>query len=248
MNISSRKPAIVANWKMYKTIGESVAFINSLAPQMHTTAEVAIAVPFTALKASAEAAASTAIMIGAQNMHEGTEGAFTGEISGMQLVDAGAKFVILGHSERRHYFQETNEQIHKKLMAAFHFKLVPILCIGETEEQRNQGKSKEVVEFQLRKCLDRCPADQAAGMMVAYEPVWAIGTGKTATPEIAQEIHQIIRTALKVDLGDGAATKIRILYGGSVKPENAKQMLEQKDIDGLLIGGASLKVDTFSKL
>ena len=195
-----------------------------------------LAVPFTAL----QAAQGSEIEIGAQNMHDAAEGAFTGEISANMLWDAGATFVILGHSERRHLFGETNAFIHRKVVRALEEELQPLLCIGETEEERAHGRTADVLKRQLDECLKGVDPEK---VMIAYEPVWAIGTGKTATPEIAEEAHQQIRAHLG-ESGKGVA----ILYGGSVKPETMKPLMQQPNVNGVLVGGASLDVETFAKI
>ena len=235
-------PWIAANWKMHKTIGETKEFIAALIPQIQgAKAHVLIAPPFTAIAAAAASVKGTAIRIGAQNINEAHEGAFTGEISGKMVKDAGASFVILGHSERRQLFGEGNGLIHRKMKRAIEEGLTPLLCVGETEEQREKGHTERVLKEQLEGCLKDIPAHFA----LAYEPVWAIGTGKTATAEMAQEAHGYIRTVLHHLIGKENAQATPILYGGSVKPDNASLLLSQKDINGALIGGAALKVESF---
>ena len=238
-------PWIAANWKMYKTIGETKEFISALTPQIHgAKARVLIAPPFTAIAAAAAAAKGSSIHIGAQNMSDAHEGAFTGEISGKMVRDAGASFVILGHSERRHLFGETNALIHRKVKRAVEEGLTPLLCIGETEDQREKGHTERVLKEQLEGCLKEISSTLA----IAYEPVWAIGTGKTATAEVAQEAHAYIRSILTHLWGKEKANTTPILYGGSVKPDNASLLLAQEDINGALIGGAALKVETFVQI
>lgn len=231
----SPQEIIAGNWKMHKTAGEAKKFVNELAPKVRGS-RVLLAVPFTAL----QAAQGTAIEIGAQNMHDAPEGAFTGEISAQMLWDAGATFVILGHSERRHLFGETNGFIHRKVQRAIEEEIQPLLCIGETEEERAHGRTADVLKRQLDECLKDVDLEK---MILAYEPVWAIGTGKTATPEIAAEAHHLCRTHM------GAQGKgVSILYGGSVKPETMKPLMQQPDVNGVLVGGASLDVETFAKI
>lgn len=245
----ARVPVIAGNWKMYKTIGDSVDFIKKLIPLVETSQpKVYLAVPFTALKAAADAAKGSKVVIGAQNMNDATEGAFTGEIAGKMLVDAGAQFVILGHSERRQLFKETNEIINKKIKRALSVKLQPILCVGETLQERENGKMEEVLQEQLSKSLDGILSAQLTTMIIAYEPVWAIGTGKTSTPEDAQAMHHFCREFIAKTWGKETADQIIIQYGGSVKPENVKSLMEQPDIDGVLVGGASLSLESFVKI
>ena len=200
--------------------------------------------PFTALFTASEAAEGTSIMIGAQNMHDAEEGAFTGEISSRMLQDAGSRFVLIGHSERRHLFGESNAFIARKLKRALASGLKPILCIGETEAEREQGRTQEVLNRQLLESLPDHPAD----LILAYEPVWAIGTGKTATAEIAEEAHAFCRSFLSEKWGASAARKIPILYGGSVKPDNIKGLTQKPNINGALVGGASLNPQTFAEI
>jgi triosephosphate isomerase len=241
----NRIPCIVGNWKMYKTGAEARTFVAALAPEISATKRrVMLAVPFTAI----EAAKGTKIAIGAQNMHDQVEGAFTGEISARMLKASGATFVLLGHSERRQYFLETNPFIHRKLMRALHEGLTPILCIGELLQERESGNHEKVLKLQLEECLQGLNAAQAAQVIIAYEPVWAIGTGKTATPEIAEGVHRFIRHWLGERFGKETSEKISLLYGGSVKPDNIAALMQQPDIDGVLVGGASLDVKSFAQI
>jgi triosephosphate isomerase (TIM) len=244
------RPVIIAgNWKMYKTIEETVNYIKKLIPHVEKSkAQVYLAVPFTAIKAASESAAGSNIIIGAQNMNDASEGAFTGEIAALMLKDAGAKFVIIGHSERRRIFHESNAFINKKIKRALSEGLQPMLCIGETLAEYEEGKTKEVLQSQLKECLEGIDAESFQKITLAYEPVWAIGTDKTATPEIAQEIHHFCRTLCVEAWGQAAADKLPILYGGSVKADNAKQLMSEPDVDGLLVGGASLSVESFSHI
>lgn len=248
--IQSKRSIIVAgNWKMYKTIEEAVNYVKELAPMIQESlVKIYIAVPFTAIKPVAEQTQGDKIIIGAQNMNDATEGAFTGEIAVRMLKDAGAQFVIIGHSERRHIFNEDNAFINRKVKRALADGLQPILCIGETLEEREAGKTEEVLETQLTQSLADINKEQIRNMIIAYEPVWAIGTGKTATPEQAQEMHRFCRRVIEKMYNKTIANKTVILYGGSVKPENAKALMDKPDIDGVLVGGASLKIGSFSQI
>lgn len=247
---NEQRPHVIAgNWKMYKTIQETEDFIRELNPLVaESDASVYLSVPFTAIHAASEAAQGTNILIGAQNMNDASEGAFTGEIAGTMLVEAGAKFVIIGHSERRHIFGETNDFINKKVKRALSDELIPIVCIGETLEQRDSGATEEVLKEQITQSLADISSEEMDKVLIAYEPVWAIGTGKTATPDHAQEVHVFIRETIKELWGEEDSQKIVIMYGGSVKPNNARHLMEQPDIDGLLVGGASLSVESFSHI
>lgn len=244
-----RKRIIAGNWKMHKTEPETIEYIQKLKNKIvDCSPSVYIAVPFTSLHVAVKEAEKTNIIIGVQNMHYEDKGAYTGEISSIMLKTAKAEFVILGHSERRHIFNETDEFINKKVLKAISSTLQPILCVGETEKQREENKTEEVLKNQLIKGLKGVPTQDAKRIIIAYEPVWAIGTGKTATPDIAQKAHHFIRKCL-ADIFDSAVSdKIQILYGGSVSPENIKSLIEEKDIDGALIGGAALDADKFEKI
>ena len=243
----SRKYLIAGNWKMNTTASESedlIAEINSLVGHQ-TQVQVCICPPFTSLQRSSGLVEQTEVLLGAQNMSAEPSGAFTGEISAEMLRDLYVNFVILGHSERRQYFGETNESINLKVLAAVQNNLKPIYCIGETLEERESDKTLEVVKTQVQDGLANFPLSEVENLVLAYEPVWAIGTGKTATDEMAQEVHAYVR-GLLVDLfGDAAGSSVRILYGGSMKPENATGLLSQPDVDGGLIGGASLNAKSF---
>ena len=243
----SRKYLIAGNWKMNTTASESVDLIseiNSLVGQQ-TQVQVCICPPFTSIQKSSSLVEQSEVLLGAQNMSAEPAGAFTGEISAEMLRDLYVNFVILGHSERRQYFGETNESINLKVLAAVQNNLKPIYCIGETLEERESEKTLEVVKAQVQEGLANFPLSEVDNLVLAYEPVWAIGTGKTATDEMAQEVHAYVR-GLLVDLfGDAAGSSIRILYGGSMKPENAAGLLSQPDVDGGLIGGASLNAKSF---
>ena len=241
----SRKPFIAGNWKLNLSVEEGVALVRALAPAA-AAGKVEVAVCPTALCVYpvAQAAAGSAIGVGGQNAYWEEKGAFTGEISASHLKAAGAKYVVLGHSERRQLFGETNESVNKRLKAVLAQGLVPILCIGETLAERDGGKLEAVLKQQITGGLAGLTADQLGTLVVAYEPVWAIGTGRTATTAQAQEAHAFVRGVLRSIVGD-LADKIRIQYGGSVKPDNAKELLSQPDVDGALVGGASLKAADF---
>lgn len=247
--MKDREVVIAGNWKMYKTIEESVSFIKELISKSEkVTSSVYLAVPYTAISAASQAAKKSFVHIGAQNMSDAPEGAFTGEISGKMLADAGAQFVILGHSERRHLFGESSELINRKIKAALHLGIQPILCVGETLQEREENRAVHVLQDQLEKSLSDVSEEELRTLLIAYEPVWAIGTGRTATPEQAEEMHAFCRKFLEKKWGVDAAESVSILYGGSVKPENTKALMEQKNIDGVLVGGASLSVDSFNKI
>ncbi|MFA7288865.1 MAG: triose-phosphate isomerase [Melioribacteraceae bacterium] len=241
-----RNKVIAGNWKMNNSIEESVKLISELKQGLtETDAKVIICPPFTSLETANALVKGSSIELGAQNMHNETSGAFTGEISAAMLKSVGCKYVILGHSERRAIFGESNEFINKKVHKALSENLVPILCVGESLDERENNITKDVVKKQLLIGLDSVSAEQAEGIIVAYEPVWAIGTGKTASPAQAQEVHEFIRSLLAEKYGIETSEKVIIQYGGSVKPDNASELLSQKDIDGALVGGACLKADSF---
>jgi triosephosphate isomerase (TIM) len=245
-----RQPFIAGNWKMFKTVQETVFYIKearALLKDMRTV-DIVVAPPFTAVHAAAEAARSSNIAIAAQTMHWEREGAFTGEVSGAMVREAGAEYVIVGHSERRTLFGETDLTVNRKLLAALAADLLPIACIGETLQQREANQTLDVLDRQLKEGLDSFTSEQLADTVLAYEPVWAIGTGRNATPEQAQEAHAHIRTRLRQWFGAEAAERCRILYGGSVKPENVAALVAQPDIDGALVGGASLDVRAFADI
>jgi triosephosphate isomerase len=244
-----RIPLLAANWKMYKTPAEARSFVSTfLQTSPPANKEIAIFPPAIDLQAALDAANGSALHVGAQNMYFADEGAFTGEISAPMLVAAGVTHVLIGHSERRQYFGETDELVNKKLLAALCHKLVPIVCVGEQLEQRDNGETEAVLRRQTSRALENIDATQAAPIVIAYEPVWAIGTGKTATPEIAAEAHAVIRHEVAQLLGRPASEAMRILYGGSVKPDNAAQLCAQPEIDGALVGGASLDPVSFGKI
>ncbi len=247
----SRKPLMAANWKMYKTLGETREFFEAFLPKIKDIEDrdIVIAPPFTALALSCELVRGLDnIRIAAQNMFHEDEGAYTGEISPLMLKDIGVELVILGHSERRHIFGERDELIGKKVQAALKHGLMPILCVGERLEEREQGLTQRVVETQLQGGLKQVSNGEVENLIIAYEPVWAIGTGKTATPELAQEVHQFIREWIGKKFTSTIAENLRILYGGSVKPANVAGLMAQPDIDGALVGSASLKAGDFEKI
>ena len=245
----SRQSVIAGNWKMYKTIEEAKSFIEEIyEPVSDSNNLICLAVPFTAINQASKSAKGSNILIGAQNMNDASEGAFTGEISAKMLIDAGADFVVLGHSERRAYFHESDEFINKKVKSALKLKLKVILCIGETLEERENGDMQRVLESQLQGSLAGLEENDFKDIIIAYEPVWAIGTGKTATPEMAQEAHEYCRSVINDNWSEKAGEKVQILYGGSVKPDNISDLMVKEDIDGALIGGASLTAKSFVEL
>jgi len=240
-----RKPIIAGNWKMNKTIGEAIDLVKALKAKVAdvTDVEIVVAPTFTALSAVADVIKGSNIKLSAQDMHWEKSGAFTGEISPLMLKDAGCQYVIIGHSERRMYFGETNETVNKKVKAAHEYSLKPIMCVGEKLEEREAGIMKDVVKDHVVNGLAGLTEEQALGTVIAYEPVWAIGTGKTATPEQAQEVHQFIRELLADMYSPAVADAVLIQYGGSAKPDNIVQLMSQPDIDGGLIGGAALDAE-----
>ncbi|WP_214626588.1 triose-phosphate isomerase [Paenibacillus agaridevorans] len=245
----SRTPIIAGNWKMFKTVSEATAFLAEVKGKAEVAGvESVICAPFTALPALVEAAKGTTIAIGAQNVHFEDNGAFTGEISGLMLKDLGVKYVIIGHSERRAYFGETDEIVNKKTTAAFKHGLTPIVCVGEKLEEREAGATKEVCKVQTEGAFQGLSAEQAAEVVVAYEPIWAIGTGKSSTSEDAQDVIGYIRSVIAGLYDEAIAAKVRIQYGGSVKPNNVSEYLGQADIDGALVGGASLEPASYIAL
>ncbi len=245
-----RKPIIAANWKMYKTISEGKDFITNFLPKVKDVydKEIVIAMPYTLLFVAGEMLKGTNVKLSAENMYVEEKGAFTGEISPLMLKDVGCSYVILGHSERRKYFKETDDFVNQKMLVALKYGIIPIVCIGETLEEREQGKTLEVIGKQIKGSLSKLSTLDAEKIVIAYEPVWAIGTGKNATPQQAQEVHEFIRKKYAEIYGSIPSEKVRILYGGSIKPENFKEIMAQKDVDGGLVGGASLEVESFYKL
>ena len=244
-----RKKVIAGNWKMNMLPNEAMSFIEQLIPLVKDTEnEVILCVPYTDLFYALLTAQNTNIKIGAQNMHFEEKGAYTGEISGQMLKSIGVEYVIIGHSERRQYFAETDETVNKKLKSAFVYGLKPIVCVGETLEQRETGKTTEIITKQTELALQGLTEEQVANTIIAYEPIWAIGTGKTATSDDANNSIKEIRNKICQIYGQTVASRVIIQYGGSVKSSNAKELFEMSDIDGGLVGGASLKADEFSKI
>ena len=248
--MQTRRPLIAGNWKMHKTCTEAVEAAVQLIPLVKGVKDVdiMIAPTFTALSQVSEKISGTAIGLGAQNMHWETQGAYTGEISADMLLSAGCAYVIIGHSERRQLFGETDQTVNKKIKSALNAGLAPVFCIGETESQREAGQTFSVLDKQVQKGLESFVSGDLESLIVAYEPVWAIGTGKTATTGQAQEVHAHVRQWFADNFDDGIAQKLRILYGGSVKPSNVKDLMAMPDVDGALVGGASLDPQTFSQL
>ena len=243
-----RKPVMAGNWKMYKTPAETVAFFEKFRPLVEKSehCEIVICPPFTNLAAAVDAVKGSNIQVGAQNIGWAREGAFTGEISGPMLKAVGVSHAIIGHSERRQYFGETDETVLKRTQAALEFGLSPIVCVGERLEQRESGATEQVLVEQFQKGIAGLTEHQFAKIVIAYEPVWAIGTGKTATPEIAADAHRVVREQVRAKYGKEAGEAIRILYGGSVKPDNTRSLMAKPDIDGVLVGGASLEAGSFA--
>jgi triosephosphate isomerase len=242
-----RTPFIAANWKMYKTVHEAIAFVKefrTLVKDVHDV-EIVVAPPFTALRAVAEAAHASNVGVAGQNVYWEREGAFTGEVSAAMLKEAGAEYVIIGHSERRRLFGDTDQTVNRKLLAAVAAQLTPIVCIGESLEERERNETLAVLDRQIKDGLDGLSGDQIGGLVIAYEPVWAIGTGRNATPDQAGEAHAHIRSRLRQWFGGGAADLCHIIYGGSVKPDNIRELSSMTDVDGALVGGASLDVRGF---
>ncbi len=247
----ARKTFIAGNWKMNKTAAETKALAEALKEslaQFGDSVTMAVCPVFTSLATAVEVLKGSNVKVGAQNIHWADNGAFTGEISGAMLKEIGVEYVIIGHSERRQYFGETDETVNKRIKAALKYELKPIVCIGETLAEREGGKTNDVLDVQLKGGLADLSAADMANITIAYEPVWAIGTGKTATPEMAQETHAFIRKTLAGMFGEEVAENTVIQYGGSMKAENAAALTAQKDIDGGLIGGAALKADSFTAL
>jgi triosephosphate isomerase len=247
--LSNRIPFIAGNWKMFKTIAEAEAYVAALTPRVQDVqgVDVAICVPYTAIAACVDTAAGTSLGVYAQNMHEAPEGAFTGEISAAMLNELGTHGVVLGHSERRQLFGETDRALAHKLPAALAAGLSPILCVGETEDERESGATERRLRHQVQEALHGLTPEQIAQVTIAYEPIWAIGTGKVATPDQAQEAIGFVR-ALVADRAKDAAEVVRVLYGGSVKAENAAELLALPDVDGALVGGASLDPESFAAI
>jgi triosephosphate isomerase len=245
--MADRTPYIAANWKMHKTVAEAAEFIDALLPRIAATqCDVVVCPPFTALSEVVQRRYGTAVRVAAQNMHEESSGAFTGEVSAPMLVELDVEAVVLGHSERRQHFGESDEALARKVSAALAADLEPILCVGESEEARDHGETEAVLERQLEIDLGAVAAEDLERVVIAYEPIWAIGTGRTATDEQAQQACAFIRDVLRAR--GAAADRIRILYGGSVKPANAAELMAQPDVDGALVGGASLDAEDFAAI
>ncbi|MCF7908452.1 MAG: triose-phosphate isomerase [Candidatus Omnitrophica bacterium] len=245
-----RKPFIAGNWKMQKTIPEALELVNSLKRELVDvdTIDVAVCPTYVALSEVSDILQNSNIKLGAQNVYWENSGAFTGEISAAMLKDAGCFYAIIGHSERRKYFFETDEMVNKRIKATQAENLIPIVCVGETLEEREANKTISVIEEQLSGGLKGLEAESVERLVLAYEPVWAIGTGKTATPQQAEEVHKFIRNWLAKQYSDQLAANLRIIYGGSVKPSNIKELMQEADIDGALVGGASLDSSSFAQI
>jgi triosephosphate isomerase len=245
-----RKKIIAGNWKMYKTPDQTAAFFQEFLPlvQGHSRDEILVCPPFVDLHTAVDAARDSNISIGAQNIHWAKEGAFTGEISAPMLTAIQVTHVIIGHSERRQYFNETDDTVNRKLETALENGLIPIVCVGEVLEERDAGLTEDVLRRQCARAFSGISAKKAAKLVVAYEPVWAIGTGKTATPQMAADAHMVIRHEVGKAFGDDFAAALRILYGGSVKPDNCTALMSEAEIDGALVGGASLEPACFASL
>jgi triosephosphate isomerase (TIM) len=252
MILSNQKPFIAGNWKLHKTNTEASNLVRAILEEVNDIsedeAEMAVMPPFTALSPVAKILQNSRIHLGAQNLYWEDEGAFTGEISAPMLKDAGCRFVVVGHSERRQYFGETNQTVNKKIQSALSHQLIPVMCIGETLEERENNQTSQKVESQITEGLDRITAGEIKNIIIAYEPIWAIGTGRTATPEQAGEVHDFIREKLTEKYGKDPGDYVIILYGGSVKPENAYSLIKEKNVNGALIGGASLQAGSFAEI
>jgi triosephosphate isomerase len=250
MNPTLRKPLIAGNWKMYKTVAEAVETARDLVQfTAGVNVDVMIAPPFTALAPVAEVIKGSSVALGAQNLFWKNEGAYTGEISPVMLSDIGCKYAIIGHSERRQYFGDTDESVNAKIRASLEHKLIPVFCVGETETQREAGETFSVLDKQVSKGLEGFSPETLSGILViAYEPVWAIGTGKTATIDQVQEVHAFLRSLIEKRFDNLLAKTVRILYGGSVKPDNVTEIMNMPDVDGALVGGASLSAKIFNSI
>jgi triosephosphate isomerase len=250
MVITNVKPFFAGNWKMHKNIDEAVQLVSSLKEAEKELSEAAMVVipPFTALREIKKTLEGSSLKLGAQNLFWEEKGAFTGEISPLMLKDAGCEYVVIGHSERRQYFGETDETVNKKIKAALAQGLAPIVCIGESLEEREKGETINKVETQLRAGLEGLGEEELSQIIIAYEPIWAIGTGLTATPAQAEEVHSFIRSKLRENYGNEIGSCVIILYGGSVKPDNTYSLLKEKNINGALVGGASLEADSFLQI
>lgn len=245
-----RKPIIAGNWKMFKTISEAIELANGLKRALFDIegVDIIICPPFTALADIAEVIYDSNIQLGAQDMYWDEKGAYTGEISGLMLKDIGVKFIIIGHSERRQLFGEDNKSVNRKVITALKIGLKPIVCVGENLEERQKNKTLAVVKDHIEKGLESLGKEDILNTVIAYEPVWAIGTGKTATPEQAQEVQRFIRSMLSKMYNEDVASRVRIQYGGSVRVDNIKELMQQEDIDGALVGGASLEINSFAEI
>src|ERR1700688_3939191 len=250
MSQAKRRRVIAGNWKMYKTQADTRAFFSAFLPLVAgvTRCDIVIAPPFTAIAAAVEAARSSEVAVGAQNVFWEKEGAFTGEIAPPMLVEAGCRYVIVGHSERRQFFGETEQTVAKKTKAAVAAGLIPIVCVGELLEHREGGRTEEICETQFTGGPGALTPEEFSRILIAYEPVWAIGTGKTATPEIAAAVHRFVRQCAAEMFNAGHAAALRILYGGSVKPDNIQGLMAQVELDGVLVGGASLDPKSFASI
>ncbi len=248
--MDQRRPLIAGNWKMYKTQSEATETAKQLIRYVGavTDIDMMIAPTFIALTAVFAAIKNSPVALGAQNLYWEDEGAYTGEISAPMLKSAGCQYCIIGHSERRQYFGETDETVNKKIKAAIKAGLQPVFCVGETEKEREAGQTLSILDKQVKKGLEGLVSEQLDPLIIAYEPVWAIGTGKTATDDQAQEVHRFIRSLVKNNFGQALSDSIRILYGGSVKPDNIANLMAMPDIDGALVGGASLSAESFSQI
>ena len=248
--MKNRRPMIAGNWKMYKTPNEATETAQQLVRNVAaiTDVDMMIAPTFIALAAVFEAVKNSPVALGAQNLYWKDEGAYTGEVSASMLKSAGCRYCIIGHSERRQYFGETDETVNKKIKAAIKADLQPIFCVGETEKEREAGQTLSILDKQFKKGLEGLISEQIGSLIIAYEPVWAIGTGKTATVDQAQEVHQFIRSLVQKKFDQTLSDSIRILYGGSVKPDNIANLMAMPDIDGALVGGASLDAESFSQI
>jgi triosephosphate isomerase len=249
-HMAERKPVIAGNWKMNKTIAEAEELVKELITSLAGVEDVEVVVcpPFTALSGVSALLKGTGIGLGAQNMYFEKEGAYTGEVSPEMLKDAGCEYVIIGHSERRQYFGETDEDVNRKAEVALSYGLIPIICVGETLDQRERGITEDLVSKQVRIALDGIEPDLVPQVIIAYEPIWAIGTGRSATADDAESVISLIRSVVADMFGKESAYKMRIQYGGSVKPSNIHELMQQQNIDGALVGGASLDADSFSKI
>jgi triosephosphate isomerase len=246
-----RRYLMVGNWKMYKTVAEAVDLAKAIRAGLESRPpylDVVLCPPFTALQAVAQALKGSRVAVGGQNLHWENQGAFTGEVSPVMLREVGCSFVILGHSERRQQFGETDEGVGNKARAAVAHDLTPLICVGETLSERESGRTLEIVERQVERALRHLGAEQASRTVISYEPVWAIGTGHAATPEQAEEVQAFIRKLVAISHGEPVADALRVLYGGSVKPDNIAELMAQGDIDGALVGGACLQADSFLKI